>query len=117
VSITTAASDKTGWTDCAAADPFVDKIVTINDDQSVNAQVSVLCHELAHALVRHDHQDDDPQLGYPEEELVAESVAHLAVSFVGLDASVAACPTLPLSPQALPARPRHRIGHPAATFR
>jgi hypothetical protein len=50
------------------------KVVTINSDQAVNAQVDVACHELAHALVRHDRQDDDPKLGYAEEELVAESV-------------------------------------------
>jgi len=73
---------------------FADQIVTINEQQSVNAQVSVTCHELAHALVRHDRQDDDPQLDYAQEELVAESVAHLAVSFVGLDSSVAAVPYL-----------------------
>ena len=50
------------------------KRVTINTDQAVNAQVDVLCHELAHVLVRVDRHDDDPQLGYAEEELVAESV-------------------------------------------
>jgi transposase len=33
---------------------------------------------LAHVLVRVDRRDDDPRLGYPEEELVAESVAHEA---------------------------------------
>jgi hypothetical protein len=33
-------------------------------------------------------------LDYPEEELAAESVAHLAVSFLGLDASVASVPYL-----------------------
>jgi antirestriction factor ArdC-like protein len=38
------------------------KVIEINDESSVNAQVSVLCHELAHALVRHDRQDDDPVL-------------------------------------------------------
>jgi hypothetical protein len=54
----------------------------------------VLCHELAHALVRHDRQADDPVLDYAAEELVAESVAHLAVSFLGLDASVASGPYL-----------------------
>jgi antirestriction protein ArdC len=70
------------------------KVIEINDDQSVNQRVSVLCHELAHALVRHDRQADDPVLDYAAEELVAESVAHLAVSFVGLDASVAAVPYL-----------------------
>ncbi len=71
-----------------------DKVLTINDAQAINAQVDVACHELAHALVRHDHQEDNPQLGYAEEELVAESVAHLAVSFVGLDSSASAVPYL-----------------------
>jgi len=50
----------------------------------------VLCHELAHALVRQDRQPEDPKLEYAEEELVAESVAHLAVSFVGVPSEVAA---------------------------
>ena len=70
------------------------KVLTINSQQAVNAQVDVVCHELAHALVRHDRHDDDPQLGYAEEELVAESVAHIAVSFVGLDSSASAVPYL-----------------------
>ncbi len=48
------------------------KVLTINDEPSVNAQVSVTCHELAHALVRYDRRDDDPKLGYAAEELVAE---------------------------------------------
>jgi hypothetical protein len=52
----------------------VAKVLTINDGQTINGQVDVLCHELAHALVRHDRQDDDPELGYAEEELAAESV-------------------------------------------
>ena len=69
------------------------KLVTINSGQAVNAQVDVLCHELAHVLVRVDRRDDDPRLGYPEEELVAESVAHLAVSFVGVRSDVSAVPT------------------------
>lgn len=55
------------------------KVLTINDDQAINARVDVGCHELAHALVRLDRRDEDPSLGYAEEELVAESVAHLAV--------------------------------------
>jgi len=42
----------------------------------------------------HDGQNGDPVLGYAEEELVAESVAHLAVSFVGLDSSAFAVPYL-----------------------
>lgn len=57
--------------------------LTINTAQSVNAQVSVTCHELAHALVRHDRHDDDPTLGYAEEELVAESVVFCRVDANG----------------------------------
>ena len=70
------------------------KVLTINDDQATNARVGVLAHELAHALVRVDRRDDDPSLDYAAEELVAESVAHLAVSFVGLDSSASAIPYL-----------------------
>ena len=50
------------------------RVLTVNDDAAINAQVDVACHELAHALVRVDRHDDDPQMGYAEEELVAESV-------------------------------------------
>jgi len=70
------------------------RVLTVNDDAAINAQVDVACHELAHALVRVDRHDDDPQMGYAEEELVAESVAHIAVSFVGLDSSASAVPYL-----------------------
>jgi antirestriction protein ArdC len=70
------------------------KLLTINAEQAVNAQVDVLCHELAHVLVRIDRRDDDPRLGYAEEELVAESVAHLAVSFVGVRSDASAVPYL-----------------------
>jgi len=61
------------------------------------APLEQLADELGYrvvAHVRHDRQPDDPTLGYAEEELVAESVAHLAVSSVGLDSSVAAVPYL-----------------------
>ena len=63
-------------------------------------QVDVACHELAHALVRHDRQDEDPELDYAAEELVAESVAHQAVSFVGLDSSASAVATSPCEARA-----------------
>lgn len=85
------------------------KVLTINSDQAVNAQVDVACHELAHALVRHDRQDDDPKLGYAEEELVAESVAHLAVSFVGLDSSASAVPYLAVWSESAAANTFERI--------
>ena len=41
-------------------------------------------HELAHALVRHDRQSDDPALDYAGEELVAESVAYTCVGALGV---------------------------------
>jgi hypothetical protein len=44
------------------------KLLTINSGQEVNAQVDVLCHELAQVLVRVDRRDDDPRLGYADEE-------------------------------------------------
>ena len=44
--------------------------------------------------MRVDRRDDDPKLGYAEEELVAESVAHLAVSFVGVRSDVSSVPYL-----------------------
>ena len=34
------------------------------------------CHELAHALIRRERQDDDPELDYAGEELVVESIAY-----------------------------------------
>ena len=52
---------------------------------SANAQVSVLVHEIAHALVRIDRRDDDPKLGYGEEEVVVESVAYSVCGSLGLD--------------------------------
>jgi len=85
------------------------KVVTLNDALAVNAQVDVLCHELAHALVRHDRRDGDPQLSYAEEELVAESVAHLAISSVGLDSSASAVPYLAAWAQSAPADSFERI--------
>ncbi len=54
---------------------------------SANAQVGVEIHELAHALVRCDRREDDPQLTYSEEEVVVECVAHTVCSTVGFDTS------------------------------
>lgn len=59
---------------------------------SANAQVSVLVHELAHALVRIDRRDDDPKLGYAEEEVVVESVAYSVCASLGLDSGGSAVP-------------------------
>jgi len=70
------------------------RVITINDDASINAQVDVACHEIAHALTRVDRQEDDPELDYAGNELVAESVAHIACSFVGFSTSASSVPYL-----------------------
>lgn len=48
--------------------------IALNPAIAVNQQAAALAHELAHGLVRLDHHDDDPQLDYATEELVAECV-------------------------------------------
>jgi antirestriction protein ArdC len=68
--------------------------ITINDRPAVNQQVTALVHELAHALVDVDHQEDDPELDYASGELVAESVAHIVCGFLGLDTSANSIPYL-----------------------
>jgi antirestriction protein ArdC len=67
---------------------------TINDRRAVNGQIATLIHELAHALVRHDRQPDDPALSYAQEELVIESVADTVCGACGLDVAGAAVPYL-----------------------
>jgi antirestriction protein ArdC len=59
---------------------------------SPNAQVSVLVHEIAHALVRIDRRDGDPKLDYAAEEVVVESVAWSVCGVLGLDSSGSAVP-------------------------
>jgi antirestriction protein ArdC len=64
-------------------EPLTDRIV-VDASLSANQRVKTLCHELAHALVRHDRQSDDPALDYAGEELVAESVAYTCVGALGV---------------------------------
>ena len=59
---------------------------------SANAQVAVLVHELAHALVRLDREDGDPKLDYASEEVVVESVAYSVCQSLGLDTAGQAVP-------------------------
>ncbi len=68
--------------------------IVIDSDMAVNQQVSVTLHELAHALVRADRQDDDPKLDYASEELVVESVAFTVIRSLGIDADSASIPYL-----------------------
>jgi antirestriction protein ArdC len=75
-------------------EPATGRIVIedVGPDFSANAQVSVLVHELAHALVRIDRREEDPKLGYAEEEVVVESVAYSVCASLGLDSSGSAVP-------------------------
>jgi antirestriction protein ArdC len=58
--------------------------IAIKSDLSANAKVKTLCHEIAHALIRREHHDDDPQLDRASEELVVESVAFTCVGALGI---------------------------------
>jgi antirestriction protein ArdC len=62
-------------------------VETISEEFSANAQVGVEIHELAHALVRCDRREEDPDLTYGDEEIVVECVAYTVCSTVGLDTS------------------------------
>jgi len=68
--------------------------ITISTAVAVNQQAAALVHELAHALVRLDHLDEDPALDYATEELVAESVAYTVCGFLGLDTAANSVPYL-----------------------
>lgn len=68
--------------------------IVVNDCRAVNGRVAVLIHELAHALIRLDRQEDDPALSYAQEELVVESVAYTVCGACGLDVTGAAIPYL-----------------------
>jgi len=62
------------------------------DDFSPNAQLSTAVHEVSHAIVSLEHGKDEPHLTYEEGEVVAETVAYLVCSTLGLDASASAVP-------------------------
>jgi antirestriction protein ArdC len=68
------------------------RVNPVGEDFSPNAQVAVAVHELAHALVRSDRGDDDPDLSYSEEEVVVECVARSVCASVGLDTSAGSIP-------------------------
>jgi antirestriction protein ArdC len=75
-------------------EPATGRIVVedVGERFSPNAQVSVLVHELAHALVRIDRREDDPKLDYAAEEVVVESVAYSVCASLGLDSSGSSVP-------------------------
>jgi antirestriction protein ArdC len=70
------------------------RAIEIDDMLSGNQRVLALAHELAHALVRADRQEDDPKLGYAGEEWVAECVAFVTCRALGVDTSANSVPYL-----------------------
>lgn len=75
-------------------EPATGRVVVeaIGPEFSANAQVSVMIHELSHALVRKDRRDGDPKLDYAAEEVVVESVAFSVCASLGLDTAGFAVP-------------------------
>ena len=69
-------------------------VVDDGPDRSSNAEIQTLVHELAHALIRVDHRDEDPRLSYRTEEVVVESVAYSVCAGLGLDTSGDSVPYL-----------------------
>jgi hypothetical protein len=68
--------------------------IAIREDMAPNAHVKTLIHELAHALLRAEPGEDDPELARAEEELVVESVAYTVSGALGLDTSGYSIPFL-----------------------
>jgi hypothetical protein len=56
--------------------------------------VATQLHELAHALLRCERQEDDPELAYAEEEVVVECIAYTVCGAVGLDTAGFSVPYL-----------------------
>ena len=53
-----------------------DKTICVYTDASANSQAATAVHEFAHALVRLDRHDTDPELDYAREELQDTQPAH-----------------------------------------
>ncbi len=62
------------------------KAIVVEAAQAPNRQVKTLIHELAHALVRADRAEADPELDTATEELVAETIAYCVCASSGIDA-------------------------------
>jgi hypothetical protein len=61
------------------------KAIVVEASHSPNRRVKTLVHELAHALVRADRQEEDPELDHAAEELVAETVAYSVCASSGIE--------------------------------
>jgi antirestriction protein ArdC len=65
--------------------PAIGKIQV--DQPTPNGRVKTLLHELAHALLDREREDDDPVFTYLEEEVVVECIAFSVCSSAGFDTS------------------------------
>lgn len=61
------------------------RAIVVEAAHPANRRVKTLVHELAHALVRADRQEDDPELDAAAEELVAETIAYCVCASSGFD--------------------------------
>jgi antirestriction protein ArdC len=68
------------------------RVDLVGEGFSPNAQVATTIHELAHALVRSDREQGDPELTHGEEEVLVECVAMAVCGTVGLDTSADSVP-------------------------
>jgi antirestriction protein ArdC len=68
--------------------------IVVERAMAANAQVRTLTHELAHALLRAEPQEDDPKLDRAGEELVVESIAYTVCGSIGLDTAGYSIPYL-----------------------
>jgi N-terminal domain of anti-restriction factor ArdC/IrrE N-terminal-like domain len=70
------------------------KRIVVDVSLSHNQQIKTLIHELAHALLRAEPQEDDEPLDRAAEELVVESIAMSVCGFAGVDTSGYSIPYL-----------------------
>jgi antirestriction protein ArdC len=105
--LATAVGVSVGWEALAAGHDGsynpAEKRITLSTAVAVNQRVAAFVHELAHALVRLERCEDDPQLDYAAEELVAESIALIVCGSLGLDTTANSIPYLAVWSEHTPA--------------
>ena len=79
---------------CGGVYDLSDLSITISSDATINHRVKTLVHELGHALLREEPDDEGTAMSYDEEELVVESVAFTVCGSLGLDTSGYSIPYL-----------------------
>ena len=72
----------------------VDRAIQLAEGKPANHSVHTLIHELAHALLAAQPDDDELLLDYAQEELVVESITHTVAGTLGLPVDGFAIPYL-----------------------